>query len=78
MIEIGPLVRERKASSQILQMYVPGEKLLKGEVQQLLLSVIAFHRVLKQARTKADLAGSEMIVANHVSEAVQYRPREGM
>ncbi len=34
--------------------------------------------VLKLARTIADLAGCEMIMANHVAEAVQYRPRVGM
>ena len=32
----------------------------------------------KLARTIADLAGSEMIAANHVAETVQYRPRVGM
>ncbi len=32
----------------------------------------------KLARTIADLAGSDMIMANHVAEAVQYRPRVGM
>ena len=55
-----------------------GEKLLKAAVQQLHLSARAYHRVLKLARTIADLAGSEMILANHVAEAVQYRPRVGM
>jgi magnesium chelatase family protein len=55
-----------------------GEKLLKAAVQQLHLSTRAYHRVLKLARTIADLAGSEMIVANHVAEAVQYRLRVGM
>ncbi len=55
-----------------------GEKLLKAAVQQLHLSARAYHRVLKLARTIADLAGSEMIAANHVAEAVQYRPRVGM
>src|SRR5437763_2129158 len=54
------------------------EKLLKAAMQQLHLSARAFHRVLKLARTIADLAGSEMIAANHVAEAVQYRPRVGM
>ncbi len=55
-----------------------GEKLLKAAMQQLHLSARAYHRVLKLARTIADLAGSEVILANHVAEAVQYRPRVGM
>jgi magnesium chelatase family protein len=55
-----------------------GEKLLKAAVQQLHLSARAYHRVLKLARTIADLAGNDMIAANHVAEAVQYRPRVGM
>jgi len=55
-----------------------GEKLLKAAVQQLHLSARAYHRVLKLARTIADLAGCEMIAANHVAEAIQYRPRVGM
>src|SRR5947209_3385178 len=54
------------------------EKLLKAAMQQLHLSARAFHRVLKLARTIADLADSEMIAANHVAEAIQYRPRVGM
>ncbi len=54
------------------------EKLLKAATQQLHLSARVFHRVLKLARTIADLAGSEMIAANHVAEAIQYRPRVGM
>ena len=54
------------------------EKLMKAAMQQLHLSARAYHRVLKLARTIADLAGSEMIAANHVAEAVQYRPRVGM
>jgi magnesium chelatase family protein len=54
------------------------EKLLKAAMQQLHLSARAFHRVLKLARTIADLAESELIAANHVAEAIQYRPRLGM
>ncbi len=56
----------------------PAEKLLKAAMQQLHLSARAFHRVLKLARTIADLAEGEMIAANHIAEAVQYRPRVGM
>ena len=41
-------------------------------------TIRAYHRVLKLARTIADLAGSDMIMANHVAEAMQYRPRVGM
>ena len=55
-----------------------GEKLLKAAMHQLHLSARAYHRVLKLARTIADLAGSEVLLANHVAEAVQYRPRVGM
>ncbi len=54
------------------------EKLLKAAMQQLHLSARAFHRVLKLARTIADLSESELIAANHVAEAIQYRPRMGM
>src|SRR5437899_2151448 len=54
------------------------EKLLKAAMQQLHLSARAYHRVLKLARTIADLAESEKIAANHVAEAVQYRPRMGL
>jgi magnesium chelatase family protein len=53
------------------------EKLLKAAMQQLHLSARAFHRVLKLARTIADLSDSEIIAANHVAEAIQYRPRLG-
>ncbi len=55
-----------------------GEKLLKAAMQQLHLSARAFHRVLKLARTIADLSDSEIITASHLAEAIQYRPRVGM
>lgn len=55
-----------------------GEKLLKAAMQQLHLSARAFHRVLKLARTIADLANCDIISTNHIAEAIQYRPRVGM
>ena len=60
------------------QVDTSAEKLLKAAMQQLHLSARAFHRVLKLARSIADLAESETIAANHVAEAIQYRPRMGM
>ncbi len=53
-----------------------GERLLRTAVERLALSARAYHRVLKLARTIADLAGSERIAAAHVAEALQYRPQE--
>jgi len=49
--------------------------LLRLAMNQLGLSARAFHRVLKLARTIADLAGSEEIGPSHLAEAVQYRHR---
>lgn len=49
--------------------------LMKSASMQLQLSARAYHRVLKLARTIADLTGSEKITAPHLAEALQYRPR---
>jgi len=49
--------------------------LLRLATGQLSLSARAFHRVLKLARTIADLAACETISSGHVAEAVQYRHR---
>jgi magnesium chelatase family protein len=49
--------------------------LMKTAMSPLQLSARAYHRILKLARTIADLAGSEHIGPNHLAEALQYRPR---
>jgi magnesium chelatase family protein len=50
------------------------EELLRGAMGRLGLSARAFHRVLKVARTVADLSGEEQVATTHVAEAIQYRP----
>jgi magnesium chelatase family protein len=53
-----------------------GKQLIRAAMKQLNLSARAFHRILKLARTIADLAESEKIETAHLAEAVQYRPRQ--
>jgi len=52
-----------------------GQSLMRAAMTQLNLSARAYHRVLKLARTIADLAGSEEIQSTHLAEALQYRPK---
>jgi magnesium chelatase family protein len=55
-----------------------GQALIKAAMRQLNLSARGYHRVLKLARTIADLAGAKGIEAVHLAEALQYRAREGV
>ncbi len=54
------------------------ESLLRQAIARLNLSARAYHRVLKLARTVADLVSSEAIAVVHVAEAIQYRKLDRM
>jgi magnesium chelatase family protein len=49
--------------------------LMKMAVDKMKLSARSYYRILKLARTIADLAESEAIKQNHIAEALQYRPK---
>ncbi len=70
--EMGP-VEVREFCQGVLD--EAANSLLRMAMKQLGLSARAFHRVLKVARTVADLSGSGVITAAQVAEALQYRQR---
>jgi magnesium chelatase family protein len=60
---------------QFCKLQDEGQKLMRAAMSQLNLSARAYHRILKMARTIADLGGSEEIQSVHLAEALQYRPK---
>ncbi|HEY9105022.1 YifB family Mg chelatase-like AAA ATPase [Chitinimonas sp.] len=58
---------------QVAKLDAAGQKLLGVAMQKLDLSARAYHRILRVARTIADLAGEAQIGAGHLAEAIQYR-----
>ena len=51
-----------------------GQKLMRGAFERMGLTARSYDRILRVARTIADLDGSETIGAGHLAEALQYRP----
>jgi magnesium chelatase family protein len=60
---------------QFCKLQDEGQSLMRSAMSQLNLSARAYHRILKLARTIADLAGSDEIQSPHLAEALQYRPK---
>ena len=75
------LARQGKPNSQLATKEIDrlckpdqaGENLLKQAISRLSLSARAYHRILKLARTIADLAGKDNITSAYIGEAIQYR-----
>ena len=64
-----------KDLSNIVKLKKEIRDLLDDSAERLGLSARAYHRVIKIARTVADLENSEDVQANHLLEAIQYRPK---
>lgn len=60
---------------QYCQLDEAGNSLMKVAVRQMQLTARGYHRVLKLARTIADLAGEAQISQTHLAEALQYRAK---
>ena len=74
------LITNSEMSSQIVKQFcqldAPSAQIMKSAVEQMHLSARAYFRILKLARTIADLASVENIQVSHLAEALQYRPKE--
>jgi len=62
-----------RAIRRVCELDAPSRRLLEQAMSRLALSARAYDRVLKVARTIADLAGSERIESAHIAEAIHYR-----
>jgi len=76
---VGGLFTNSEMNSETVKKYCPlddqTKDLLKSAVTSLHLSARAYFRVLKLARTIADLADADQIAYAHAAEALQYRPK---
>ena len=76
----APFITNSKISSKYIKAFCQldeeAEKILARAVDQMALSGRVYHKILKVARTIADLEGSEKIRSHHLAEALQYRRQE--
>lgn len=72
-----PIYANGQMTARMIKKYCPvhdeGKNLLEKAVEKFGLSPRAYHRILRVARTIADLEGAERIQKPHVAEAIQYR-----
>ena len=77
-----PITTNSEMGVRELKRFAPlsesGTKLLVDSARRLNLSARAYHRVIKLARTIADLGASEHICDEHLLEALQYRPKNNL
>ena len=76
--EVGVMTNSEMGVKELKKFAVLSEKvknILNYAAGKLDLSARAYHRVIKLSRTIADLDGAENIEANHILEALQYRPK---
>jgi len=60
----------------VIKMDEKAKETLKNSAEYHNLSPRVYHKIIKVARTIADLAGKETILSSHILEAIQYRPRK--
>ncbi|MFC4271507.1 YifB family Mg chelatase-like AAA ATPase [Sneathiella chungangensis] len=77
-----PIRTNADAEGEILEQFVdfdtPARHLLQDAIGKLKLSARGYHRVLRVARTLADLEASEAVSRSHIAEALEYRRRLAM
>jgi len=74
-----PFITNSEMTSEAIRNFCPiddnSKQLLKSAVDQLHLSARGYFRILKLARTIADLNQDEKMLTSHIAEALQYRPK---
>ncbi len=72
LFKTNALMRPRDMK-QFAALDTDGKKLIEAAMKELRLSARAYYKILRIARTIADLAGQDNLAAEHVAEAIQYR-----